>query len=48
MNIETELKFLDVDGILRGLMPILLNEPKDSSFKYDFDNASVTVMNYEE
>lgn len=33
-------------GVLRGLMPILMSAPKESSFQYDFHNASVTVFDY--
>ena len=35
-------------GALRGLMPLLTNAPKESSFKYDFKNASVSFFNYED
>ena len=31
-------------GTLRALMPIIKNEPKETSFKYDFHNASVTIF----
>ncbi len=34
-------------GTLRGMMPILKREPKESSFKYEFQNASVTVFEFE-
>lgn len=34
-------------GALRGLMPILKNTPKEMSLKYDFENASVTIFEYE-
>lgn len=30
------------EGALRGIMPIELNSPKESSFKYHFENASIT------
>ncbi len=33
-------------GALRGLIPILKNALKDSSFKYEFENASVTIFDY--
>lgn len=35
-------------GTLRALMPIIKNEPKETSFKYDFHNASVTVFEKED
>lgn len=35
-------------GTLRGLMPVLKNEPRENSFKYDFKNASITVFEFEE
>ncbi|MBD1877003.1 histidine phosphatase family protein [Nodosilinea sp. FACHB-131] len=31
-------------GLLRALIPLLLNEPRESSFRYDLDNASVSVF----
>ncbi len=34
-------------GALRGLMPILKDTPKEVSLKYDFENASVTIFEYE-
>lgn len=33
-------------GALRGLMPILKNAPKESSFQYNFHNASLTIFDY--
>ena len=33
-------------GSLRGLMPIINNEPKESSFKYEFENGSITIFDY--
>ncbi len=36
------------EGALRGLMPLLHNSPRDSSFKYHFDNASVSVFEYQD
>ena len=35
-------------GVIRVLLPFLLNVPKEESFKYDPANASLTVFNYEE
>ena len=35
-------------GALRGLMPILENAPKESSFQYNFNNASVTIFDYDD
>ncbi|MBU2592352.1 histidine phosphatase family protein [Patescibacteria group bacterium] len=32
-------------GAIRALMPFLLSVPKEESFKYDPDNASVTIFN---
>jgi broad specificity phosphatase PhoE len=34
-------------AVLRALMPVLKNEPKESSLKYDFPNASVTIFDFE-
>src|SRR3989344_5334759 len=34
-------------GVLRGLMPILKNEELSISLKYDFENGSVTLFDYE-
>jgi broad specificity phosphatase PhoE len=31
-------------GALRALMPILKGQPKETSFQYDFKNASVTIF----
>ncbi|MGG6242537.1 histidine phosphatase family protein [Nodosilinea sp. AN01ver1] len=31
-------------GLLRALFPLLLNEPRESSFRYDLENASVSVF----
>ena len=31
-------------GLLRALLPLLLNEPRESSFRYDMENASVSVF----
>jgi len=33
-------------GTLRGLMPILKKESRESSFKYDFKNASITIFEF--
>ncbi len=33
-------------GAIRALMPYLLNMPKEESFKYDPDNASITLFEY--
>lgn len=34
-------------GVLRALMPLLLDSPKEISFRYHFDNASVTMFDYD-
>ena len=34
-------------GFLRGSIPIIKNEPKETSFKYDFANASITIYDYD-
>lgn len=34
-------------GALRALMPVLKNQPKETSFQYDFKNGSVTCFEYE-
>jgi len=34
-------------GVLRALIPLLLNEPRESSFRYDLDDASVSVFGVE-
>lgn len=34
-------------GKLRGLMPVLKKEPRGSSFKYDFKNASITIFDFQ-
>jgi alpha-ribazole phosphatase len=34
-------------GAMRALMPILKGEPKETSFRYDFKNASVTIFDYQ-
>lgn len=34
-------------GALRALMPILKNEPKETSFNYDFKNASTTSFEHQ-
>jgi broad specificity phosphatase PhoE len=33
-------------GALRALMPIIKNQPKETSFNYDFENASLTKFEY--
>lgn len=33
-------------GALRALMPILKNQPKETSFTYDFQNASIAQFEY--
>ncbi len=33
-------------GAIRALIPYLLNEPKETSFKYDPPSASITIFNY--
>lgn len=33
-------------GVIRALMPYFLNEGKESSFQYDFANASITEVTY--
>ena len=35
------------EGALRGFMPILLDLPKQESFKYHFENASVKIFELE-
>lgn len=35
-------------GVIRALITKLLNLPKEESFKYDPDNGSITILNYEE
>ena len=35
-------------GVMRVLMPFLKNEPKESSFKYDFLNGSITSFEYKD
>jgi broad specificity phosphatase PhoE len=34
-------------GAIRALMPFLLNVPKEESFKYDPNNASLTIFDYD-
>lgn len=34
-------------GSIRILMPVLKNEPRETSFKYDFHNASFTIFDFE-
>jgi len=34
-------------GVLRALIPIIKNQSPETSFKYDFSNASVSIFNYE-
>ena len=34
------------EGTLRGLMPILLKMPRETSFNYHFNNGGVTVFDY--
>ena len=36
------------EGVLRGLMPILLNLPKGKSLDYHFDNGSVTAFEFKD
>lgn len=35
-------------GAIRALMPFLLGVPKEESFKYDPDNASLTIFDFDE
>lgn len=34
-------------GVIRALLPYLLNLPKEESYKYDPDNASLTIFDYD-
>ncbi|WP_196358144.1 histidine phosphatase family protein [Nodosilinea nodulosa] len=34
-------------GLLRALIPLLLDEPRETSFRYDLENASVSVFGVE-
>jgi len=34
-------------GAIRALMPFLLNVPKEESFKYDPDNASISIFEFD-
>jgi broad specificity phosphatase PhoE len=36
------------EGALRGIIPLMLNSSKESSFKYHFDNASITSFEYKD
>ncbi len=31
-------------GAMRALMPLLMDMPKEHSFQFDFDNASITIF----
>ena len=33
-------------GAIRALLPFLLDVPKEESFKYDPENASITIFDY--
>jgi 2,3-bisphosphoglycerate-dependent phosphoglycerate mutase len=49
--INTSYKTLAIithEGALRGIMPLVLNSPKESSFKYHFENASITSFDYKD
>ena len=35
-------------GALRALMPITKDQPKESSFQYDFLNASITIFDFDD
>ena len=35
------------EGALRGLMPLFLRAPKESSFQYHFENAEIIPFSYE-
>ena len=47
-NLGKTIVIVSHGGAIRALMPHLLGVPKEESFKYDPDNASLTVFEYSE
>jgi broad specificity phosphatase PhoE len=47
-NEDSNIVIVTHGGAIRALMPFLLSLPKEESFKYDFDNASITLFNFDE
>lgn len=45
-NPDKEIAVVTHGGVIRVLMPHLLNVPKEESFKYDPDNASLTIFEF--
>ncbi len=41
---NTNILFVTHSGVIRALMPFLLNKPRQESFKYLFDNASLSIF----
>lgn len=46
-NETTNVVVVTHGGAIRALMPYLLNAPKEESFKYDPDNASLTIFEFD-
>lgn len=47
-NTEETVVVVTHGGAIRALMPFLLGVPKEESFKYDPDNASLTIFDFDE
>ncbi len=47
-NPDKTIVVLTHGGAIRALMPFLLDIPKEESFKYDPDNASLTIFDFNE
>lgn len=45
-NIDKTIVVVTHGGAIRALMPYLLGVPKEESFKYDPDNASLTIFDF--
>lgn len=46
-NLDKTIVIVTHGGAIRALMPFLLNVPREESFKYDPDNASLTIFNFD-
>jgi len=47
-NVNKNIVVVTHGGVIRVLMPYLLSVPKEESFKYDPDNASLTIFEYKD
>lgn len=47
-NMDKTVVVVTHGGVIRALMPYLLNKPKEESFRHNPDNASLTIFDFDE